>query len=64
MEFGLLADRIRGIDQLRRDSLQGELANLTGIRARYLLGVTPDQKTVLDGARLLGDPDLQVRDED
>lgn len=64
MEFGLLADRIRGIEQLRRDSLQAELANLTGIRARYLLGVTPDQKTVLDGARLLGDPDLLVRDEE
>ena len=64
MEFGLLADRIRGIRQLRRDSLQGELANLGGIRARYLLGVTPEQMTVLDGARLLADPDLQVRDED
>ncbi|WP_043307317.1 chemotaxis protein CheW [Pseudomonas sp. ML96] len=64
MEFGLLADRIRGIEQLRRDSLQSELANLTGIRARYLLGVTPDQKTVLDGARLLADPDLQIRDDD
>ncbi|WP_394558349.1 chemotaxis protein CheW [Aquipseudomonas alcaligenes] len=64
MEFGLLADRIRGIEQLRRDNLQSELANLTGIRARYLLGVTPDQKTVLDGARLLADPDLQIRDDD
>lgn len=60
MEFGLLADRIRGIEQVPRDSLQTGLANLTGIRANYLLGVTPEQATVLDGARLLGDPSLRV----
>lgn len=64
MEFGLLADRIRGIEQLRRDALQTGLANLTGIRASYLLGVTEDQKTVLDGRRLLGDPGLRIQDED
>lgn len=64
MEFGLLADRILGIEQLRRDGLQAALANLTGIRASYLLGVTTDQKTVLDGARLLGDPALRIRDDD
>ena len=60
MEFGLLADRIRGIEQVPRDSLQTGLANLTGIRANYLLGVTPEQATVLDGARLLGDPSLRI----
>jgi purine-binding chemotaxis protein CheW len=64
MEFGLLADRILGIEQLQRDGLQAGLANLTGIRASYLLGVTEDQKTVLDGARLLGDPALRIRDDD
>lgn len=60
MEFGLLIDRVQGIQPLERDSLQSGLANLTGVRANYLLGVTPQQWTVLDGARLLGDPSLRV----
>jgi purine-binding chemotaxis protein CheW len=64
MEFGLLADRIRGIEQIPRDSLQAGLANLTGIRANYLLGVTAEQTTVLDGARLLGDPNLRIHADD
>ena len=64
MEFGLLADRIRGIEQIPRDSLQAGLANLTGIRANYLLGVTAEQTTVLDGTRLLGDPNLRIRADD
>ncbi|MCO6058012.1 chemotaxis protein CheW [Pseudomonas sp. MOB-449] len=60
MEFGLLVDRVQGITRIQRDSLQSSLANLTGIRANYLLGVTPDQWTVLDGARLLGDSSLRI----
>jgi purine-binding chemotaxis protein CheW len=34
------------------------------VRAAYLLGVTAEQWTVLDGERLLGDPNLRVMDED
>lgn len=64
MEFGLLADRIRGIEQLPREGLQTGLANLTGIRANYLLGIGAEQVTVLDGARLLGDPSLRIHDDD
>ncbi|NQD95809.1 purine-binding chemotaxis protein CheW, partial [Pseudomonas sp. CrR25] len=64
MEFGLLIDRVQGIARLRRDALQGELANLSGIRAAYLLGVTAEQCTVLDGERLLGDPSLRVMAEE
>lgn len=64
MEFGLLADRIRGIEQMARTGLQAGLANLSGIRANYLLGISSEQTTVLDGARLLGDPSLRIHDED
>lgn len=64
MEFGLLIDRVHGITRIQRDSLQPGLANLSGIRANYLLGVTPDQWTVLDGARLLGDSGLRVNATD
>jgi len=60
MEFGVLVDRVLGIDQIHRSSLQAEVANLSGIRAAYLLGVTPDQWTVLDGARLLSDPTMRI----
>jgi len=60
MEFGLLIDRVQGIARIERDRLQSGLANLSGVRADYLLGVTPEQWTVLDGARLLGDPSLRV----
>lgn len=64
MEFALLIDRVLGITRIRQEALQGELANLTGVRAAYLLGVTAEQWTVLDGERLLGDPNLRVMDED
>lgn len=64
MEFGLLIDRVQGIVRLERDRLQSGVANLSGVRADYLLGVTPDQWTVLDGARLLGDPSLRIAAEE
>ena len=49
---------------MRREALQSSLANLSGVRAKYLLGVTREQWTVLDGARLLGDSSLCVMAED
>ena len=60
MEFALLIDKVQGITRLRRDALQREVANLAGIRATYLLGVTAEQWTVLDGSRLLGDPAMRI----
>jgi purine-binding chemotaxis protein CheW len=64
MEFGLLIDRVIGVAQISRDSLQKGPANLSGVRADYLLGVTQEQCTVLDGARLLGDHNLRVMAEE
>lgn len=64
MEFGVLIDRVQGITRIRRDAIQEKLANLSGIRGAYLLGVTAEQFTVLDGARLLGDPNLRVMAEE
>lgn len=63
MEFGLLIDRVLGVAQIRRETLQSGLANLSGVRANYLLGITREQCTVLDGARLLGDSSLCVMAE-
>lgn len=64
MEFGLLIDRVLGVAQIHREALQDGPANLSGVRANYLLGVTSEQCTVLDGARLLGDPNLRVLADD
>ena len=64
MEFGLLIDCVLGIGQIQREALQKDVANLSGVRANYLLGVTCEQCTVLDGACLLGDPNLCVMADD
>lgn len=64
MEFGLLIERVLGVAQIHREALQSGPANLSGVRANYLLGVTSEQCTVLDGARLLGDPNLRVLADD
>ncbi|HEY9103436.1 chemotaxis protein CheW [Chitinimonas sp.] len=60
MEFGLLADRILGVQAIDMDGLQGELANLTGLRRAFLRGITSTQSIILDGAKLLADAALRV----
>lgn len=62
MRFGILADAITGMASLPADSLQPTLPTLTGIRAQYLRGVTPDRTVVLDAGLLLSDDGLVVRD--
>lgn len=59
-EFGLLTDRLLGLHRLNRSQLHTQLPNLTGIRASFLLGVSPAQWSVLDGSRLLAAPALRV----
>jgi len=61
LEFGLLVDAVAGVAQLPLDTLQPALPTLTGVRAEYLRGLTPDRRVVLDGARILGDPKIVVR---
>jgi purine-binding chemotaxis protein CheW len=63
LEFGLLADLIIGTRVLARAALQPSLPTLTGIRADYLLGVTPQRLVVLNAARIVADPRLIVNDE-
>lgn len=61
LEFGLLVDAVAGVAQLPLDALQPALPTLTGVRAQYLRGLTPDRLAVLDGARILDDPKIVVR---
>lgn len=61
IEFGLLVDAVVGVAQLRPDQLQPALPTMTGVREEYLRGLTPERIAVLDGARILTDPRIVVR---
>lgn len=61
MTFGILADAILGVcDELVAD-IQPSLPALTGIREKYLRGITRDREVVLDGARLIHDQGIVVK---
>lgn len=62
MEFGIATDGVLGIARASRAGLQPRLAT-TGVREEYLKGITPGRVALLDGARLLEDPKLIVREE-
>ncbi|HUP61305.1 MAG TPA: chemotaxis protein CheW [Thermoanaerobaculia bacterium] len=63
MTLAILADAILGVRQAALAELQPSLPTLTGIREKYLKGVTPDRTIVLDAAKLLGDEGLVVREQ-
>ena len=62
-ELGLLVDSIDGLRSVRVAELQDGLPTLTGVRERFLLGVTGDLVAVLDGRRLLEDASLKVEEQ-
>jgi len=62
-EFGLLADSIEGVRKVSAADLQDGLPTLTGIRERFLKGVTGQGLAVLDGGRLLADDGLRVNEQ-
>lgn len=63
MEFGILVDAVPGVIEVHLDSLQPSLPTLTGIRAKYLRGITEDRLAVLDAAALLTDEEIVVHEE-
>ncbi len=63
MEFGLLADDVLSVRHLPVKELQPSLPTLTGVRAEFLKGVSAESLVVLDGAKLLSDPGVVVRQE-
>ena len=63
VELGILADVVTGGRSIPLDSLQPTLPTLTGIRARYLKGVTDQHVVVLEVSRILGDPKILVNEE-
>ncbi len=62
MLFGVLADVILGVRRIPIAGIQPSLPTLTGIREKYLKGITPERTVVLDAERLLTDEDIVVRE--
>ncbi len=63
MLFGILADAVLGVRRIPVVEIQSSLPTLTGIRDRYLRGVTPERTVVLDAQRLLTDDAVIVQDQ-
>ncbi len=63
MEFGVLVDELMGVSYIDMGNIQSSLPTLTGVRAQYLKGVTPDSLVILDGARILQDKRILVNME-
>jgi len=62
-EIGLLADSIDGVRSVPAADLQAGLPTLSGVRERFLKGVTGQMLAVLDGGRLLADAGLKVNEQ-
>jgi purine-binding chemotaxis protein CheW len=62
-ELGLLADSIVGVRSIAMSELQEGLPTLTGIRDKFLKGITGMMLAVLDGSRLLSDASLKINEQ-
>jgi purine-binding chemotaxis protein CheW len=62
-ELGLLADEVQEVRSMRQDEVLEAPEALAATAGAVLLGVTRDAVIVLDGAQLLRDPRLFVRNQ-
>ncbi|OPY89600.1 MAG: Chemotaxis protein CheW [Syntrophus sp. PtaU1.Bin208] len=63
LEVGIVADSLLGIRAIPQDSLQPSLPTLTGIREKYLAGLTDEGTIVLTVDKILADERILVNDE-
>ncbi len=63
MELGILSDFILGVRTIRKKNIHPPLPTLTGIRAKYLHGITDEGLVLLDVIKILSDQDIIVHDE-
>ena len=63
MEFAILADLVREVRRIPIDHLRASLPTLTGVRAEYLRGVTPEGNVVLDVPKILSSQKIIVYEE-
>jgi len=62
-EFGILADTILGVRRTPLAEIQPSLPTLTGIREKYLRGITPERTVLLDVEKLLADEKIVVQEQ-
>ena len=60
-QVGLLAAQILGVRDLPASDLEPSLPTLTGMRAKYLKGISKSRTAVLDAGKLLADQDIIVQ---
>jgi len=63
LEFGILADRILGVEKAYLDELKKSLPTLTEMREDFLRGITPERVVVLDHEKLMNDNRLIVNEQ-
>ena len=63
MVFGIAADAVAGMRRLDLSQMQSLPPTFTGVREKYLRGITHDGLVVLDGARLIHDDAVVVRQD-
>ncbi|MHB9122084.1 MAG: chemotaxis protein CheW [Thermoanaerobaculia bacterium] len=63
MSFGILADAIVGARGAPLSEIQPSLPTLTGIREKYLKGVTRERTVLLDAEKLLADQKIIVQEQ-
>lgn len=61
MRFGVLADTVDGVAEIRMGELK-KLPTLSGVREEYLAGVSADGITVLSGRRLLAGSSIIINE--
>lgn len=62
-EFGVIADEILGVQSVPTSDVQSSLPTLSDTQDRYLRGVTGDRLVILDGGKILSDPNIVVHEE-
>ena len=60
-QVGFLAAQILGVRELPAGDLEPSLPTLTGMRAKYLKGISKSRTAVLDAGKLLADQDIIVQ---
>jgi purine-binding chemotaxis protein CheW len=62
MEFGILADALIGNNHVPTSSLQTSLSNMSDIQEEYFKAITTEKTLILNGAKILNDTKLIVKD--
>ena len=62
IEFGVLADSIIGTTSLNENDMQSSLPTLTGVRKKYLKGLTLEGTVILDAAAILPDNNIIINE--